>query len=384
VILPFVGKINIPLAGSALALVGFGLYALWVHDQGGTCTCTFYDSARKQAVWAGVAAALMLVVMLVHYRHSRPAAYGLYGAAVAALGLLLVFGKYTRGARGWFALGPVNVQPAELAKIAVVLALARWLSGMSGRDLQRAGGLVAPAAIAVLPMGLILVQPDLGNAMLFVPVLGAMLFVAGARMKHLAIALAVMLAAAPFAYRFGLKEYQRNRLTSFLWPERVPRELSYQQTQSERACASGGAWGSESNGYYVPDRHTDFIASLVAEETGFVGASFLLLFFAIFFAQAVWIAAQTRDPYGRLVVVGLVVFLAMQVFVNVGMATGVAPITGLTLPFVSYGGSSLVACFLALGLILNVSSRWAPGFSERDIDAGHHSIRDLPTKLLAS
>ena len=170
-------------------------------------------------------------------------------------------------------------------------------------------------------------------------------------------------------------------------PDQVPRELSYQQMQSVRATAAGGLTGAEYGGRYVPDRHTDFIMSLIGEELGFVGSSFLLFLFAIFFTQAAWTAAHTREPYGRLIPVGLLVILAMQLFVNVGMAIGVAPITGLTLPFVSYGGSSIVCCFLSLGLLLNVGARRLPVFSNRDVDSGHRAIRDFApqqTKWLPS
>jgi rod shape determining protein RodA len=158
------------------------------------------------------------------------------------------------------------------------------------------------------------------------------------------------------------------------------KDLTYQQAQSILAVRSGGFNGrylpeGVNHSFHIPDRHTDFIYSILAEEMGFLGSSAVLLLFAIFFLQAGRIAHRTREPYGRLVVVGLTVFCALQVFINVGMNIGVAPITGLTLPFVSYGGSSLLTCFLSLALILNVGVRWVPAFSSRDLDRGHVSIR---------
>jgi len=369
VTLPWVGKVNVALAGAAGLLAAMGLFALWTHDRDGH---GWFD---RQLVWAGVAAAVMLAAMLPHYRSTRHAAYVLYALALVALVALLVFARKTNGARGWFALGPIKLQPAELAKIAVVMAMARWLS--VARDLHTVRGLAAPALIAAVPMALILAQPDLGNAIVLVPVAFAMLYVAGARTKHLLAAAAFMLACAPGVWRWGLKDYQKYRITSFLWPDAVPRDVSFQQQQSIRACAAGGLTGGEGGGYYVPEQHTDFVYSIVCGELGFIGASFMLLLFGILFAQAGRIAAQTREPYGRLVAVGILVFLATQVFVNVGMAIGVAPITGITLPFVSYGGSSLVCCALALGLVLNVGARWVPTFSSRDLDAGHVAIREF-------
>ncbi|MBI2931002.1 MAG: rod shape-determining protein RodA [Planctomycetes bacterium] len=365
----FVGKISLPLAGSAALLVGMGLFALWSHDQEG------HQYFQKQVTWVGVGVVALLVMLGPHYRHSRHFAYPIYLALVASLVALLVFARKTNGAQGWFALGPLKVQPAEFVKIGVVLVLARWLA--ASRHVHTLRGLAAPILLALTPMGLILLQPDFGTAMLFVPVLFAMLYVAGARRKYLLVGLAALLVVTPFAYRFGLKEYQRDRLTSFLWPDKVDKDLSRQQMQSVRACAAGGLAGAESGGYYVSERHTDFVFSIVAEELGFLGTSFVLLLFAVLFVQAGWIAARTREPYGRLLAVGLLVFLAMQVFINIGMAIGVAPITGLTLPFMSYGGSSLVSCMLALGLILNVGARWVPTFSSRDLDPGHVAIREF-------
>lgn len=377
------GRLNLPLLLCAALLCGLGLFALWMYDDGGR------GIFKRQVVWVGVGSFVLFAALTVPFRFSRPPAYVLYALGLAALLALLVFARHQRGARGWFEVGPIKVQPAEFMKILLVLALARWLS--YARDLQRWRGLAVPVVLAVVPMALVAAQPDLGNAMLFIPVLLSMLYVAGAKGRHLGILLAVLLAAAPVVYGYGLKEYQRNRLISFLWPEKS-RDLSYQQTQSQKACAAGGVTGNPEmtrgvRTYVIPDRHTDFVFSILAEETGFAGATALLLLFAAFFFQAGRIACATRDPYGRLLVVGLSLFLALQVFVNIGMAIGVAPITGLTLPFVSYGGSSLVTCFLATGLILNVGARVAPSFSRRDLDAGHVAIHDFvpqPTKWLGA
>ncbi len=378
-----IARLRKTTAVCVLLLSGMGLLSLWqtappTDLSGASITKSIF---LKQATFLAAGLALMGMAALPNYQHYRRGALFLYLACLAALVMLLVTGRATRGARGWFSLGPVNVQPAEFMKIALVLLLARVL--MYARNLQRWRGLVLPVLLAAVPAGLILLQPDLGTAILFVPTLLAMLFAAGARKRHLAVMVLALLAAAPVGYFFVLKEYQRNRLISFMFPEKVPPDLRYQQQQSVKACAAGGALGrglgeaGTQLPFYVPDRHTDFVYSIVCEEMGFAGATFVLLLFGVFFAELLRAARQTREPFGRLMLVGLTALLAAQTFINLGMTLGVAPITGVTLPFVSYGGSSLLTCCLAAGLALNVSGRWQPGFSSHDMAGGSVEIRDF-------
>ena len=365
------------LLGSALLLTGSGLFALNAMASPTNLSSVSVTTAHvvKQAIFVAVSLGIALFLLVPGYQVTRQFAYLAYGACTLALVGLLLFGPVTRGARGWIPLGPINLQPAEFMKLAFVFALARWISFAKELDSWRS--LAVPLLLAAIPTGLVFVQPDLGNAMLFFPVLLAMLFVGGASRRKLVTLVVVALIALPLVYTFGLKEYQRNRFIGFLGSDR---DLSYQQAQSILAVRSGGFNGRDlpegvSHSFHIPDRHTDFIYSSLAEEMGFMGASALILLFAIFFLQSGRIAHRTREPYGRLVVVGLTVFFALQVYINVGMNIGVAPITGLTLPFVSYGGSSLLTCFLSLATILNVGLRWVPTFSSRELDRGHVSIR---------
>jgi rod shape determining protein RodA len=334
--------------------------------------------------------ALMGLVALPHYQIYRRLSFVLYGACVIALAALLVKGNYTRGARGWFSLGPINVQPAEFFKIAYVLTIGRVL--MYGRAVQTWSGLALPILLTAVPAGLILLQPDLGTTLLFVPTLLAMLYVAGARRTHLAAIVIVLLVSAPVAYFFVLKDYQKNRLIAFLVPDKVPADLTYQVKRSIQACAQGRAWGDglgesgQNAPFRIPDRHTDFVYSIIAEELGFAGSTFVLLLFAGLFGRSYGIAYQSREPFGRLVVTGITTLLATQTLINLGMTVGVAPITGVTLPFISYGGSSLLTCAAAAGLALNVSARWQPGFSSRDMAGGSveiSSFQPQPAKWLA-
>ncbi len=370
-----------------LLLAGVGLVALWTEapptDLAGKPVSQ--SIFVKQSAFLAAALVLMALTALPNYQNYRRGAFVFYVACVAALGALLVVGRVTRGARGWFAVGPLNVQPAEFMKIALVLSLARAL--MYAKDIRTARGLLLPAALAALPAGLVLLQPDMGTAILLIPTLLAMLFAAGARKLHLAAVVLALLVAAPAGYFFGLKPYQRDRLTAFLRPQKVSPDLRYQQEMSVRACASGALMGrglGESGmnfPFHIPDRHTDFVYSVVAEEMGFAGSAFVLLLFGVFFLRSMHIARKTREPFGKLVVTGLTTLLATQTFINLGMTIGVAPITGVTLPFISYGGSSLLTCALAAGLVLNVGMRWQPGFSSHDMAGGSVRIESFEPRV---
>ncbi len=385
-------RLSKTVLGCVLLLSAMGVLCLWTQApptdlSGASITKSIF---LKHVTFLGAALAIMGLAALPHYQLYRRLAYALYGACLIALLALLVKGDYTRGARGWFALGPINVQPAEFFKVAYVLTIARVL--MYGRAVQTWSGVALPLLLTAVPAGLILLQPDLGSTLLFVPTILAMLYVAGARRTHLAAIVLVLLAAAPVGYFCVLKDYQRNRLISFAVPDRVSPSDRLQQTRSVQACAAGRMWGNglgesgQNAPFYVPDRHTDFVYSIIAEELGFAGSTFVLLLFAGLFGRSYWIAYQSREPFGRLVVTGATTLLATQTLINLGMTVGVAPITGVTLPFVSYGGSSLLTCALAAGLTLNVSARWQPGFSSRDMAGGSVEIsgfRPQPVKWLA-
>jgi cell division protein FtsW (lipid II flippase) len=381
-------RLNKTLLACVALLGGMGLLSLWTQApptdlSGESITKSIF---LRQATFLAGALGLTGIVALPHYQLYRRLAWVGYGVCVVALAVLLFKGDATRGTRGWFKIGPFMLQPAEFMKIALVLALARVL--MYGREVQRWLGVLLPAAVVALPAALVVVQPDLGTTILFVPTLLAMLYAAGARKRHLAAMLLVLVVTAPLVYKFGMKDYQRHRLLSFALKDKVAPELRYQQEQSVKACASGGlagrgiGEGGAALPFYVPDRHTDFVYSIIAEELGFLGSSFVLLLFGVYYAQSLRIARHSREPFGRLVVVGLTALLGTQTFINLGMTLGVAPITGVTLPFISYGGSSLLMCGISAGLVLNVAARWQPGFSSRDMSGGTVEIREFqPQKV---
>ncbi len=358
-------------------LCGMGLLALWTFS---TPDWSDPKVLRTPVVRQGTFMVLSFIVMgitlLPNPFHARRLVWVFYIVCVLALVALLFFGKVTRGAKGWFMLGPVSLQPAEFTKIATILVLARIL--MYARNLHKWWGLFLPLGIVTLPVGLIFVQPDFGSAILFGPAALAMLFVAGARVKHLLILLILAAAVGAGAFEFGLKSYQKNRIFSFITPEKVSKWDRYQQDQSIKSCGSGGVTGrglgesTMATSFHIPDRHNDFVFSILAEELGFIGSIFVLFLFGLIFYQSLRMAFLSRHPFARLVIVGLTSIFAMQLFINIGMTIGVAPITGLPLPLISYGGSSLLSTMIAMGLILNLGGRWSPNFTS---DVGDGSIQ---------
>jgi rod shape determining protein RodA len=285
----------------------------------------------------------------------------LYVAGLAALVAVFVAGRTVSGARRWLLVGPVSVQPSELFKICFVL-MAVWL--VTSRWAQPVGkaALALAAPMLVVPMVLIVKQPDLGTALLLLPVLIALLVAAGMRMRLLGGLVLAGLAATPLAW-FVLKDYQRERILVFLDPLRDPLGSAYNVIQAKIAIGSGQLLGkgvagaTQSRLAFLPERHTDFIFAVFAETWGFVGCLVLLTCYALLLLRGFDIAASTREPVGRLVALGVTSLVATQVLVNVGMVTGLLPVVGIPLPLMSYGGSSMVVSMMALGLLLSVRMR---------------------------
>ena len=315
---------------------------------------------KRQALFLVLGVALMAGVTLVDYRRIRDFTPVLYtGAIVALLLVLSPLGASRRGSQAWFQLGPYQFEPSEMSKLVLILTLAVCCAAYRG-DLDTRGLLMA-LGLAALPMTLIFLQPDLGTDMVFVAILMGILLVAGARPRHIAALTLVGITAIVVVAELGmLKEYQADRLSAFLDPQSDTQRSSYNLRQSQIAIAAGGIGGrgvfqgSQTNLSFVPEQHTDFIFTAVGEELGFVGAASLLALFGL----VVWRTWRTgmlaRDRFGTLLCVGVLAMFVFQIFENVGMTMGITPIAGIPLPFMSYGGSSTVACFTALGLVLNV------------------------------
>jgi rod shape determining protein RodA len=314
----------------------------------------------------GAGAFLFLVVVLVDYRHFQRLAWVAYGTVTLLLVVVLVKGRVVMGARRWITYGPVNFQPSELAKIAVMLALAAWFARDLDKDPRRSPyglrGVLVPSLLTLLPAVLILREPDLGTALIVVAIGATMILVAGVRWKAATLVLAVTVAGT-LALWPHLKPYQKKRIETFLNPEGDVLGAGYHATQSMIAVGSGQGfgkgWGQGTQTLlsFLPEQHTDFIFSVWAEEHGFMGALLLLALYLALVASGITIAMNARDRFGRFLAAGATAMIFWQAFVNMGMVTGVLPVVGVTLPLMSYGGSSVMVVYLAMAMLANVGTR---------------------------
>lgn len=353
--------IDRPLLVATLLLLGIGLMVLYSASFQKAQTLGIPFVAR-QVTWGVIGGLLAIGVVAIDYHRWLEWAYLFYGINLLLLILVLEWGVARGGAQRWLTIGGLTIQPSELAKVTTILALARHLG--SRREMVASGwkAIFRVALFLVGPMLLILKEPNLGTASVFVPMAFAMLLVAGVPFKVLGILLGGGILLVPLA-GWLLADYQRTRLLVFLNPNLDPLGAGYTVVQSKVAIGSGGLWGkgwlagTQNQLNFLPERHTDFIFSVVGEEWGFLGTTFCLALFAFLFYRGILLATQTRDPFGRLLVVGLVTMLATHVVVNTGMTVGLMPVVGLPLPFMSYGGSWLLTCLVSVGMILSVGVR---------------------------
>jgi rod shape determining protein RodA len=356
------------LLAAVAAVVGYGL---WAIDG-----ITRYDVAgdpdyyvKRQAAYAliGVVALVgaVLVDPQVYRRHSRI----VYGALLAMLAAVPVFGVEIRNTRRWIEIGSFQFQPSELGKLLIVLFLAAFLADR-GKRVAEGRTVLAATGLALVPLMLVFLQPDVGTAVAYAAALWATLFLAGTRWVHLsallgvtAVLAVVILWAAPAAGVQVLEEYQRARLTGFLNPSENPQGSTYNITQSTTAVGAGGLDGrgvsgaTQTNLNYLPEHHTDFVFASLAEQRGFFGASILLLLYLFLIWRAIRVITYATDAFAATVAGGIAFLLLVQIFINVGMTIGMAPITGIPLPFVSSGGSSMVMNLAAIGVLQAICVR---------------------------
>ncbi len=312
----------------------------------------------RQMLRFGVGIAVLIAVAVIDIRFWMKHAYSIYALALVLLIVVEVMGVVGMGAQRWINLGVFQLQPSEVMKIALVLALARYFHGIAAEDIGRIHVLIIPAALVALPVMLVLRQPDLGTAIVLVLITGSMLFIAGIRWWKFALAFALAAAAAPIAWPL-LHEYQRQRVLTFLDPSRDPLGAGYHITQSKIALGSGGPagrgfmQGTQSHLSFLPERHTDFIFTMLAEEFGLIGSFALLALYLLIFAYCIAIAMQSKNHFGRLLVMGVMATFAIYVVINVAMVTGLLPVVGVPLPLVSYGGTSLMTIMVGFGLVVS-------------------------------
>ncbi len=314
---------------------------------------------RKQIFWFGISLFVMWLFSRIDYRFWMEASYIFYTISIVSLILVLFVGDETNGARRWIKLGFFSYQPSELAKLSILLVLARYI-GSRMVEIHFLTRFFLLLTILGVPLLLILKQPDLGSALLLVPASLVMMYVGGVQVRRLLWMFILGGAACPLIFHF-LKDYQKERLEVFINPSDDPLGAGYNIIQSVIAIGSGGVagkgflQGTQTQLSFIPEHHTDFIFSVVGEEWGFVGCFVVLVLYYFMIQKIVEIARKARDREGSLLALGIASMFAVQVIVNVGMTLGLVPVAGLTLPFVSYGGSSLVFSFAAIGVILNIS-----------------------------
>jgi rod shape determining protein RodA len=342
---------------SALLLAAIGLAT--VHSASSEL---LVDYLPRQAAWVAVGLVLLLAAISLDYHVLLDFSIVIYGLGLAALVAVLVIGVERGGAANWLQVGPFQFQPSEFAKLATALFLARYLAGLNLRVLEMRQILTAVAIVAV-PMVLVAVEPDMGGAAMYAPLLAAMLLVAGIRPRLLVTAAVIGLVVGSGVWMFGMKSYQRQRVLTFLAPETDPLGAGYQVRQSKIAVGSGELLGkgymqgTQSQLRFLPARHTDFILAVLAEEWGFLGVVTVLGLYAIYISSAARIAVRARDRAGILLVVGLLSIVCFHVLYNSAMVVGFVPITGIPLPFLSYGGSFTMINFISTGIILGVDIR---------------------------
>lgn len=313
----------------------------------------------RQLVRFGVGFLVMLIIAVVDVRFWMRAAFPLYAVSLALLVAVEAVGTVGMGARRWVDLGPFQLQPSEIMKIALVLALARYFHGLAHDEIARSRHLVAPTAMAIVPVALVLRQPDLGTALLLLIGAGAMFFLAGVRLRVLGTVAAAALAAVPVVWHY-LRDYQRERILTFFDPERDPLGTGYHILQSKIALGSGGVFGkgfrqgTQSHLHFLPEMQTDFIFTMLAEEFGLVGALGLLALYVFILTYAIAIALRSRSQFGRLLAMGIAATFFVYFCVNIAMVTGLMPVVGVPLPLVSYGGTAMVTILVGFGLVMSV------------------------------
>jgi rod shape determining protein RodA len=318
----------------------------------------------KQIFWIAAGLVAMFLFSKIDYHRLLDWVPWAYGVCMVALLAVLAVGQKVLGARRWIKLGPMHFQPSEWVKLVLILAVARYFANLGGRSLTWKDIFKAFALVGV-PLLLVLKQPDLGTALTYTPILVAGLFLGGINLRQALILSTCGLVLVGGVWSSGklLKPYQKARLTSFINPDNDPKGTGYQLLQSKIAVGSGGVWGkgaakgTQTQGDFLPIPHADFIFAAFGEEHGFVGAVFVLLLYFFILMRLIQNAQTAADLSGSLIIMGVVAVLTFQIAVNVGMVIGFMPVTGIPLPLMSYGGSSVLFTFLALGAAMNVRMR---------------------------
>lgn len=317
------------------------------------------DGALQHFIRIGLGGLVMLAVATIDIRIWYRLAYPIYLVALALLIGVEFLGVTVNGSQRWLDLGPIRLQPSEIMKPAIVLVMARYYHDLSGWRINHLSGLLGALILLALPMMLILRQPDLGTTLLLAATGVAIVFLAGISWRVIGLASIFAAVAIPLFFKFGLKAYQQERILTFMDPARDPSGASYHITQSKIALGSGGVngkgfmKGTQRQGEYVPENRTDFIFTVIGEEFGLVGGLLTMGLYMFVIAVCIWLSLQCKNLFSRLLILGLTTTFALYIFINLGMVMGLAPVVGVPLPLISYGGTVILAVMGGFGLILS-------------------------------
>ena len=316
----------------------------------------------KQIQWIALGLIFMMIVFFIDYRDIIKGAYVIYGILVMLLVCVLLFGYSSHGSQRWLGSGGFALQPSELMKVIMIITLTRYFDDHRSSEPYKLKELWMPFLMVVAPFLLILKQPDLGTALVLVVIFVSIVFFIGVNWKSLIMVFAAGLISIPIGWQF-LKDYQKARLITFINPEHDPLGAGYHIIQSMIAIGSGEIFGkgflsgSQTQLKFLPEQQTDFVFSVFAEEWGFIGGLILIVMFMAIIFWGLKIALQARDLLGTILAFGITAFISWEFFINIGMVLGILPVVGIPLPFLSYGGSAMLSLMIAIGLLMNVSSR---------------------------
>ncbi|TDX49007.1 rod shape-determining protein RodA [Orenia marismortui] len=358
----------IPIITLLLIISGLIIIGSATYDKGSPLLENSF--LKKQVLATALGILAIMLILFIDYRVLRDYVNIIYISNILILVIILFLGKTVKGGQGWLRLGPVNFQPAETAKLAVIITLADVLA-KERYNVKYILGLIVPGIYIAIPFALVLLQNDLGSALVLLAIFVGMIYVAGANANFLLGTFLGGLGSVvtwiwlhlKFGVFIPLKQYQLNRLLVLVNPQLDPLGAGYNVIQSKIAIGSGGGLGkglfggTQNQLNFLPERHTDFIFSVLGEELGFLGAVIILIFYFILLCRGVKVAREAKDKFGELVVIGILSMFTFHILENVGMAIGIMPVTGIPLPFLSYGGSSLVTNLIAIGIIINVNIR---------------------------
>lgn len=353
-------RFNWTLLALQIIIFSVGIWNLYSAGAGSSHSVNLY---KTQLIWFSVGLVGTAIVLVLHYSFLSRMAYFIYFTNLVLLAAVLMAGKTSLGAKRWISIGDFQIQPSEFMKYSLMICLAKYFENDKTIGGYRLKDLFLPSLLVGIPALLIMAQPDFGTAMILLLTFGSLMLFIKIHPKTLLFLVVCALTAAPLTYKFVLKPYQQQRILSFIDPMSDPRGAGYNSLQSMIAVGSGKLLGkgfkkgTQSQLRFLPERHTDFVFSVFSEEWGFVGSVSVVVLYLIFFMNGLSIAYQSNDKFGLLLAIGVMSIFFWHVVINLAMVMGIAPIVGVPLPFLSYGGSSLVSSMLGVAILINIANK---------------------------